>query len=328
MQARTTAGARYGVPMDLPPQDDLRWIVSRYAQLRAAHGEAIGTPELVEPTGEFFPDAFTPSPEGVATLLKRLLTYAPVSDHLGWELGFVEAEGGGGGGSCSSGACGTGGGGGALVGEAMPHPNGEGYRVAVAVRDVADPVVLTASLARSVGGMILGEAGEEASSAAEERFAMSEIAATLSGFGLLLLNGACVYTKSCGGLRAHQSTRLDVASSAVALALFLRVHDLKPGLARRHLETTQAEAFDEALHWVDSRPALIAALQNHPESLVDGDFPVEETKGLFSRLFGARKAASPELSPGPVATRRVRSAEEERRLAETKAMVEEALRVR
>ncbi|HEY2514181.1 MAG TPA: hypothetical protein VGI39_25115 [Polyangiaceae bacterium] len=313
--------------MDLPPLDDLRWIVSQYAQLRAAHGEAIGTPELVEPTGEFFPDAFTPSPEGVAGLLKRLLTYAPVSEHLGWELGFVEAEGGGGGG-CSSGACGTGGGGGALIGEAVPHPQGEGYRVQVAVRDVGDPVVLTASLARCVGGMILGEAGEELSGVVEERFATSEIAATLSGFGLLLLNGACVYTKSCGGLRAHQSTRLDVPSCAVALALFLRVHDVKPGLARRHLETTQAEAFDEALRWVDSKPALLEALQTHPESLTSGDFPVEESKGLFGRLFGARKATSPELSPPPAVTRRARSPEEERRLAETKAMVEEALRAR
>ena len=68
--------------MELPQEDDLRWIVSRYARLRAAHGEAIGTPELVEPTGEFFPDAFTPSPDGVAALMRRMLTYAPVSDAL------------------------------------------------------------------------------------------------------------------------------------------------------------------------------------------------------------------------------------------------------
>ena len=64
--------------MELPNEEDLRWIISRYAHLRAEHGEAIGTPELVEPTAEFFPDAFSPSPDGVAALVRRMLTYAPV----------------------------------------------------------------------------------------------------------------------------------------------------------------------------------------------------------------------------------------------------------
>ncbi len=76
--------------LQLPAEDDLRWIVSRYAHLRAAHGEAIGTPELVEPTGEYFPDAFAPSAEGVATLLKRMLTYSPLADDVRIELAFAE----------------------------------------------------------------------------------------------------------------------------------------------------------------------------------------------------------------------------------------------
>ena len=87
--------------------DDLRWLVSRYARLRAEHGEAIGTPVLVEPTATFFPDAFTPSPEGVGALVRRMLTYAPVSNNLQLELAFVEGEGGGG--SCGTGGCGDGG---------------------------------------------------------------------------------------------------------------------------------------------------------------------------------------------------------------------------
>ena len=310
--------------MELPHEDDLRWIVARYAHLRAAHGEAIGTPALVEPTGEFFPDAFSPSPEGVATLVRRMLAYAPIVDDIALELAFAEADGGGGG-SCGTGGCGTGAAEKAgPVAEALPLPFGAGYRLIVPVRDVGDPVVLGAGLARCVGGMVLGEAGEEIADV--ERLATAEIAATLSGFGLLLLNGACVYTKACGGLRAHQGTQLDVPSSALALALFLRVHDVKPAAARRHLETTQREAFDEALRWVDSNTAIVEALRVHPESLADGVFPVEPVKGLLSRLFGAKPAPLPEMAPA--SKRKVRTPEEERTLAENRALVEEALRAR
>jgi hypothetical protein len=315
--------------MELPHEDDLRWIVSRYAHLRAEHGEAVGVPDLIEPTGEYFPDTFAPSAEGVSVLLKRMLTYAPVGGQIPIELAFAEAEGGGGGGGCGTGGCGTGGGGGekgAPVAEALPHAQGEGYRLIMPVRDVGDPVLLATSLARCVGGMVLGEAGEEVAEA--ERLATAELAATaLCGFGLLQLCGACVYTKSCGGLRAHQGTRLDVASSAVALALFLRVHDVKPGSARRHLETTQREAFDEALRWVDSNLKIVNALRTHPESLADGVFAIEETKGILARMFGGKPAAGPEEIAGAVVVkRRVRSEEEERRLAENKRLVEEALR--
>jgi hypothetical protein len=314
--------------MDIPQEDDLRWIVSRYAHLRAAHGEAIGVPALVEPTGEYFPDAFTPSAEGVAILLRRLLTYAPVADEIALEIAFAEAEGGGSGG-CGTGACGPGGGSAGPVAEAVQRARGDGtqaeaaYRLVLPLRDVGEPVVLAASLARCVGGMVLGEAEEEV--LPTERLAMAELAATLSGFGLLLLSGACVYTKSCGGLRAHQGTALDVPSSAVALALFLRLHDVKPSVARRHLETTQREAFDEALRWVDSNGRLMEALRLHPESLADGVFAIEPVKGLLARVFGAKSAAPPEVA-SVVGKRRARSEEEEKRLAENRALVEEALR--
>jgi hypothetical protein len=305
--------------MALPHDENLRWIVSEYAHLRAAHGEAIGVPSLVEPTGDYFPDAFSPSAEGVATFLKRMLSYSPVPDGVAIELAFLESDASAGGG-CASGACGTASG--ATSAGAEAEPRDEGYRLRIPVRDVGDAAILGASLARCVGGMILGEAGEDVTDG--ERFARAEVAATLSGFGVLLLTGACVYTKSCGGLRAHQATALDVPSSAVALALFLRLHGAKPGLARRHLETTQREAFDEALAWVDARPKLVEALRLHPESLRDGVFPLEEARGVFARLFGSR-SAEPEIV-APAKPRRVRTVEEEQKLAEDRAIVEAALR--
>ena len=51
------------------------------------------------------------------------------------------------------------------------------------------------------------------------------------------------------------------------------------------METTQREAFDEALRWVDANEAIIVALRAHPETLVDGVLPVTEPRGLFGRLF-------------------------------------------
>jgi hypothetical protein len=309
--------------MEFPREDVLRALITEYARFRAANGEAIGTPDLVEPTGEYFPDEFSLSPEGVGGTLQRMLHYAPVSDALRLELQFVEAEGGGGGGSCGTGGCGDSKGGGAAapIGEAIGRGDGA-YRVLVAVSDVGNPVMLTASLARSAGGIVLGEAGEDETG--EGRGMLAEIAASACGFGLLLLNGACVYSKSCGGLRAHQSTHLDVGSHAALLALFCAVHDVKPGVVKRHLETTQGELFDEAVRWADSNGALVEALSLHPESLADGVFAIEETKGFLSRLFGAKPARA--LEPAPVSKRRVRSPEEERRLAENKAIVDAALR--
>jgi hypothetical protein len=315
--------------MDLPQEDDLRWIVSRYAHLRAAHGDAIGVPELVQPTGEYFPDAFAPSADGVSVFLRRLLTYAPVADDIPLEIAFAETEEGKAGG-CGTGGCGTGAPNAGPVAEALRRRHAgtaptieASYRLVLPVRDVGEPVVLGASLARCVGGIVLGEAGEDLIEA--ERLATAEIAATLSGFGVLLLCGSCVYTKSCGGLRAHQGTALDVTSTAVALALFLRIHDLKPGAARQHLETTQREAFDEALRWVDSNGRIVEALRVHPESLADGVFSIEPTKGFLARMFGAKGATAP-VAVGAVARRRIRSEAEERRLAENRALVEEALR--
>ena len=130
----------------------------------------------------------------------------------------------------------------------------------IAARDVSDPVVLASSLARSVGGIVLGEAGEEP--AGVEHGALSEVAAAMCGFGVLLTSGACVYTKSCGGLRAHRATHLDVASHATALALFLRLHDVKPGAARRHLEFDAARGV--------RRSAAVGGLEPEaPRSAVD-----------------------------------------------------------
>ncbi len=321
----------YALGMDLPREDALRWIVARYASLRAAHGEAIGTPSLVEPTAAYFPDAFEPTGPGIAQLLARTLDHAPVAANLDVRLRFLEAD------ESTDGGCGTGGCG---TGACAPKPErrlldrvidaGDGYLVELPVAAVGHPSLLTASLARSAGAIVLAEAEEDID--AHELGPMSEMAATLAGFGILLCNGAYVFGKSCGGVSVRQHTHLSVEELAVALALFVKVHGIKAGVARAHLETTPREAFGESMRWADSNPELIASLRDRPEVLVDGIFKVEPVKfmaGLFGRLFAGAHAstATAELASAPpsLPRRPARTPEEQQRLDEARALVNAAL---
>ena len=309
----------------LPSDDTLRWVVSRYARLRASFSEALGDPDLIEPSGKHFPDAFALEPEAILRLVRRTMTYAPLSAEVEVELGFVEADAEEGGGGCGTGACKPGEGGAKkLVSGAVVALESGGYGVPLRVQDVGNPVILDAAIARAVGddGPLRGRRGDRRGRARRD----GELAALSTGLGVLLLNGACVYMKGCGGLRAHQGTHLGVPELAVATALFCRVHGVKAGVVRGHLETTQTEAFDEALRWVDSNDEIVAKLRATPELLADGVFTIAPIKGFFGRLFGRRRDDdAPPLSARPVAAK-VRTEAEERRLREMRALVEDALK--
>jgi hypothetical protein len=307
--------------MDLPSEDSLRWIVRTYARLRAAHGEALGTPVLVQPTGEFFPDAFQRDASSVERLLRRTMSYSPLADDLGVELAFLAPEGDDHSGGCGSAACGTSGGASArpTVEELDDH-----YRVFVAVTDVANPEVLTASLARTVGALVLHEAGEEAEDAAGPE---AEIAAVACGLGVLVANGAAVWAKSCGGLRMAQATLLSVEETTVALALFAALHGVKTSTAQSKLGATQREAFDHAAAWVESNPALIEALRDRPEVLEAGLFQIEPVRGLLGRWLHRRNVerADRELRAPASAPSAPLSDDKRRRLEEARALVEEVM---
>lgn len=316
-------------------EDALRSIVAHLAHVRAEYGEVLGEPDLVEPTGDYFPDEFKMEPAAISRLMRRMMTYAPLATDLDVEVVFAEAEGESGGGGCGSGACGTGGG-----KENGPQGRGkapdggvleteDGYAVVLMASDVGQPKLLTASLARSMGRLVLFEADEMVDPRVEG--ALSELTAVACGLGVILLSGACVYKKACGGMKRSQGTFLGVEELALAAALFVRMSDRKPSAVRRHLEVTQREAFDLALDWVDGQPKLVRALSKDPESLADGIFALEEKKGLLSRLLSRKRddadpdALAMSAAGGRARVVKVRSEEERRRIAETKALVEEAL---
>jgi hypothetical protein len=310
--------------MDLS-EDALRSIVAHLAHLRAEYGDVLAEAELVEPNGEYFPDEFALEPAAIDRLMRRMMTYAPLAADLDVKLAFVEPEdGGGSGGGCGTGSCGPGDKSPKQVAIRGAVETHDGYAVIVATADAGEPKLLTASLARSMGRLVLFEAGEEVD--LRDESALSELTAVACGLGVILLGGASVYKKGCGGMRQHQGTFLGLQELALACALFVRATDRKPGVVRRHLEVTQREAFDAALDWVDGQPKLVRALTKSPETLADGIFRLEEKKGLLSRLL-TRKRDDDMPDAIPVSTRPavVRTEEERRRIAETRALVEEAL---
>jgi hypothetical protein len=306
----------------------LRSIVAHLAHLRAAYGEVIGDSDLIEPTGEFFPDAFALDADSVQTLLERMMTYAPLSADLDVKLGVVEPEGETkAGGGCGSGACGPGGAGGGAKGQVLRPAveTDDGYLAVLASTDAGDTTVLTTSLARSVGRIVLFEAGEDVEP--RDEGPLSELTAVACGLGTILLNGASVYKKGCGGMKRHQATFLSVEELALAVALFVRITDAKPARVKKHLEVTQREAFDNALSWVDDQPKLVKALADEPDTLEDGVFVLEEKKGILGKLFGRKRTDEEDLDLVPLSKPKAStlSEEERRRIAETKALVEEAL---
>lgn len=143
--------------------DALRSIVAHLAHLRAAYGEVLAEPDLVEPTGEYFPDEFKLEGGAIDRLMRRMMTYAPLATDLDVQLAIVEPEGDAPkGGGCGSGACGPGDKGAKASQVLRPAIETEdGYAVVLASADVGEPKLLTASLARSMGRLVLFEADED-----------------------------------------------------------------------------------------------------------------------------------------------------------------------
>ena len=189
--------------MDLS-DDALRSIVSHLAHVRAEYGEVLAESDLVEPNGDYFPDEFKLEPAAIDRLMRRMMTYAPLAADLDVELAFFEAdEGASPGGGCGTGGCSTPGTKEIAKGGAVETP--DGYAVVVAASDVGQQKLLTASLARSMGRLVLFEAGEEVDPRVEGP--ISELTAVACGLGVILLSGACVYKKGCGGMKNHEPSR-------------------------------------------------------------------------------------------------------------------------
>ncbi len=301
----------------IPPDASLRSLVTTYARLRAVLGETLGQPELLQPTGRHFPDAFAPDPAGIARLFARMVSYSPLADDLPVELAFIlpderDQRAGG----CGSSACGVSAGG--RAGGGAVEDLGDRYRVSVPASEASHPVLLTTALARAIGALVLHEDGQRSGAVTD---ATAEVCAAQCGFGVLLTGGSEVWAKSCGGLKGIRATALSVEESATVLALFTAVHGVEPSEARRHLQPTQSEAYEDACEWVDSNPLLLETLGRNPALLEQGTFDLEPRRGPLGRWLYRRRVER-ELR-APATTQRVApSTAQQRYLAEARALVE------
>lgn len=216
---------------------------------------------------------------------------------------------------------------------------GDGWRVQVPASELAQPLVLTTNLARAVGYVFLVETRSPTHPAYDNMDAAADLVATLLGFGALLLGGAHIYSKSCGGPRIRRITSLGCGELALATVLFAQrqEHDLRPML--RELEVTQKAAVQEAELWLRERPDISRRFAASPERLARGDIPMETASaGLWDRIFGKRpqkrSAADPDsslaeleamLAESPLAPRSSRTRQADPRADELRALVDEAL---
>lgn len=357
--------------MLLPPEQVIRSVIQSTALLKERLGVEIGHRPLVLPNGKFFPDKFCGDEPSVAQLMRRIQEHAGMTDVpiqtriIGGEAAPAPKEAnkhacrgdcGGKGckdcdGSCheakapSASNCASGCGSSCGVAEDMLGNEsrlvdlGESWRVQVPANELRHPLVLTTNLARAAGYIFLVETQSPAHPLPPNAEAMADLVSTLLGFGGLLLGGAHIYAKSCGGPQIRRVTALGCAELAIATVLFAgsEGHDLRPLV--KELEVTQKTALNEAEQWLKERPILMQRFASDPASLGRGDIPTDiATQGFFSRLFGKRSqrgsaADDPEssiaeleamLEKSPAVPKRANAEPSDPHADELRALVDEA----
>jgi hypothetical protein len=272
--------------MELPDDRTLRELVQRYASVIDRFGADMGRRPMVLPNGSFFPDVFTGDLSSVARLLRRMQEHSGLADvpiQIGvYDPSDAKAE------ACGSGACGS------CAAPSVPADLaaarlvdlGDGWRVNIAPAEANNPVVLTAALARALGHVFLLEETSAERPIEQPLEVTVELTTVALGFGTLLLAGAYLYQKSCGGPNVACLTALGLGELSVAFALFCKHGGHNMRRARGELEVTQREQLSEAETWMLSNPDVSRLLATDPLRLVLGDFELSAPKSWMARLLG------------------------------------------
>jgi hypothetical protein len=281
--------------LEAPDDDTMRVLAQRYARLVDELDIDTGEPLLVLPNAEFFPDRFTGDQDSVGLLLSRMQGYAGLEDvNVEAVLTGANADGE----ACGTGGCGTG----ACAPKTAPSDDGprlertaDGYVVRVPAAELSHPVVMTARIATALGAIALAERHPRGMELAADPL-QAEATAVALGFGVLLLEASYIYSTSCGGPNVQRATALgcDELAGLFALSLAREGHSVKAALGE--LATTQRAVLKQAVEVVDESRTLVELLKKHPERVARGAFRLREGGGFFSRLFGKRPAAAPDLA--------------------------------
>lgn len=272
--------------VQLPEPPIQRVVIQRYAEVLEALQLTPGEQPLVLPTSEWFPDRFTGDQASFEGLVARMQGYAGLEDQE-IEAVLVGAEEAA---SCGAGGCGTGGC--ATPKQPLEGPRlvarDSGFRFEMPAAAVAHPIALTAGVARLLGQLRLVRRGNLAADAV-----LAELSATALGFGVLLLEGSYLYSKSCGGPSVGTTTALSVGELGLAMAIFLEFEGHKPRAALAELSTTQRAVLEEARAVVESNRSIVEQLKARPQRIQQGRFELGEARSFLARWFSGKKKRTP-----------------------------------
>lgn len=292
--------------------------LERYARLLSIAGAEIGERPLVLPNKNSFPDRFTPDPLGLSTLVGCMLRHAGLDDVPVTTRVVEEIPPEGPHGACSSGCQVP-----AARSAATPRllETDAGWTLNVPAHELGHPVVLTTMIARALGHVLLVEALPTGTRVEHPADVTADYAAVALGFGPLLLEGAYVYSKSCGGPQVAQVTSASIAELAWVAALFIEMRHHSGRRALAELGATQQAALREELEWARSNETLVDQLVRDPERVALGDYTLREPRPWLLRILGGKPKDA--LTKAPVRPRR--AAPMDPAHAELQALVDEAL---
>ena len=269
--------------MELPNSEVRQGLVRAYAEVQASLERDSNARPLVLPNGQFFPDVFTGDEASVQRLLDRLLEHAALSDMAITARIWGEAAA-----SCGTGACGSCGPAPQAEAESVERlvDAGDAWQINVLPTEVGKPVALASALSRAIALAVLREADRPPQNL--ELDLAVDLCAVALGYGVLLLEGSHIYSKSCGGPSVARTTALGPTELSLVLALSAAVNKQSRSQVDKHLSPTQKEAFAEAVAWADSNPALVQALQSDPERIRRGEFELKEATSWLGRWFSSK----------------------------------------
>lgn len=279
--------------MDFPEPARRPAIVERYARLLAVVGREIGKRPLVLPNAEFFPDRFTGDDASASALVGRMMDHAgladvPLTTRIIDESEPESPHGGG----CSSGCQVP-----AALAASVPRltDDGDEWTLNIPRYELSHSVVLTAMVARALGHVVLVETLPTGGRLEAPVEVTADHAAVALGFGPLLLEGAYIYSKGCGGPQIASVTAASLGELALICAIFVEVGGHSARRALSTAGTTQRAVLSEAHSWVKSNSALVKALREDPARVASGNFRLEDDQPWLVRLFKRSKDSAEEL---------------------------------
>lgn len=274
--------------MELPSESALLELTARFGRLRARLRDELGPPLLVLPNGKFFPDPYDGTTAAAQRLLTRLQYHTNLSD-IPIEVHSTQE---GSASSCQSGGCGP----------SLPDPSStrleateDGWRLQWAGEERNHPVALTTLLSRVLAGVFLEEIRRP--NDLPPAPAMQDLAGVHLGLGPLLLEGAFVYSKGCGGPRVSQLTALNAAEMAFCVTLYASLHRLELKHTVKCASTTQASLLRESADLLRANPQLVNWLRT---SSLDAPTPSFSLAPPKPRWFGSFRWRERERQTDPL----------------------------